>query len=106
MVLLNKLDLASFFGAVAGGDTLPVRKPDGRHLSHVIEQLGPANGAVMVGDNANDVAVAHAVGIPAIVVSYGYPRMPLADLGADFIINSFSDLPATLQTIDALTAAR
>ena len=93
--LLGLLDLAPLFAAVAGGDTLPVRKPDGRHLAWVVDALG-GGPAAMVGDNANDVKAARAVGIPVVAVSYGYPRMPVAELGADLVIDRFADLPAAL----------
>ncbi len=43
--LLDSLGLARLFTVVAGGDTLDVKKPDGRHLSYVIERLG--NGEVL-----------------------------------------------------------
>jgi phosphoglycolate phosphatase len=92
---LRELGLTALFPAVAGGDTLPVRKPDGRHLAWVLERLGEGP-AAMVGDNANDVKAARAVGIPVVAVSFGYPRMPVADLGADIVIDRFADLPAAL----------
>lgn len=96
--LLGMLDLADLFGAVAGGDTLPVKKPDGRHLSWVVERLGGGR-AAMVGDNANDVKAARAVGIPVVAMSYGYPRMPVASLGADLVLDHFADLPAALRAL-------
>ena len=44
------------FGAIVGGDTLPVRKPDPAHLVAVLDRLGAGPGdAVMVGDSRNDV---------------------------------------------------
>ncbi|MGQ9368603.1 phosphoglycolate phosphatase [Azospirillum sp. ST 5-10] len=93
--LLAPLGLEPLFGAVAGGDTLAVRKPDGRHLGWVIERLG-GGPAAMVGDNANDVKAARAAGVPVVAVSYGYPRMPVPDLGADLVIDRFADLPDAL----------
>jgi len=103
--VLDQLDLARFFRAVAGGDTLPVRKPDGGHVSWVVERLGAAPGtAVMVGDNHNDVAAARGAGIPVIACSYGYPHVPVAEMGADAIIDHFSDLPAVLDTIKLRSA--
>ncbi len=53
----------------------------------------------MVGDNANDVRAARAAGVPVVAVSYGYPRMPVADLGADIVIDRFADLPAALERL-------
>ncbi|MGF7173291.1 phosphoglycolate phosphatase [Azospirillum doebereinerae] len=102
--LLNALGLAPLFGAVAGGDTLPVKKPDGRHVTWVLEQLGadPASPrAAMVGDNGNDVKAARGAGIPVVAMSYGYPRMPVADLGADLVLDRFADLPAGLERLAA-----
>lgn len=96
-VVLEQVGLATRFSAVAGGDTLAFRKPDGRHLAWVAERLGAApDASVMVGDNANDVGAARAAGMPVIAVSYGYPRMPVAELGADLVIDRFADLPGAL----------
>jgi phosphoglycolate phosphatase len=93
MDILEVLGLTRFFGAVTGGDSLPVRKPDPRHLLGTLEQLGAsADAAVMVGDSANDVAVARAAGVPSVIVSYGYTKVPAADLGGDVLIDAFADL--------------
>ncbi len=100
--LLSGLGLLAAFDAIAGGDTLPVRKPDPGHLGWVVERLGgDRTGSVMVGDNANDVAAARGYGIPVVAVAYGYPRMPLVALGADRIIERMADLPAALAALAA-----
>jgi len=96
--ILEIFGIAKYFDAVVGGDTLTgVRKPDPRHLGAVLDALGttPAR-AVMVGDNANDVNTAKALGVPAIAVSFGYPRGPVAALRADAVIDRFDDLFAAL----------
>ena len=83
--------------AIVAGDTLPQRKPDPTPLLTVLARLGVApDDAAMVGDSANDVRTARAAGVPAVAVAYGYPRMPLEQLGADLIIDRFDDLPAAL----------
>lgn len=100
--LLDCLGLASLFTALAGGDTLDVKKPDGRHLAWVIERLGDGSApprAAMIGDNGNDVKAARAAGVPVVVMSYGYPRMPVAALGADLVLDHFTDLPAALERL-------
>lgn len=96
--ILGALDLAPFFAAVAGGDTVPgVRKPDPRHLMHVLDQLGAAPGdAVMVGDSHNDVNVAKAAGVATVAVTFGYAHGPVEDLGADLLIDHFDDLVPAL----------
>ncbi|WP_207476392.1 HAD-IA family hydrolase [Arenibaculum pallidiluteum] len=99
-LVLEQLGLASLIDAFAGGDTLPWRKPDGRHPAHVAELLGvPPAQAAMVGDGLNDVKAARGAGMPVVAVSYGYPRMPVADLGADLVIDGFADLPAALEAL-------
>jgi phosphoglycolate phosphatase len=69
--ILDALDLARFFGAVVGGDTLPVRKPHPAPLLHAAAQLGAApDETVMVGDNHHDVEAARRAGMPVIVVGW------------------------------------
>jgi phosphoglycolate phosphatase len=93
MEILELLGLTGFFGAVTGGDSLPVRKPDPGHLLGTLDLLGAAaDHAVMIGDSANDVAVARAAGVPALVVRYGYTRTPVEELGADAIIDRFDEI--------------
>jgi len=53
----------------------------------------------MVGDAANDIGAARALGIPAVAVSYGYTRIPVHELGADMVIAEFSQLDAALERL-------
>ncbi len=104
--LLADLGLDRFFGGVVlGGDSLAMRKPDGRHVLGVIERLGGTRGqAVMVGDSATDVNAARDAGVPVIAVSFGYSDTPAAELGADAMIDDFADLPAALAALPPATA--
>lgn len=99
VMLLEQLGLLSFFGAVVGGDSLAVRKPDPGHITGTLAALNhPAGaGAVMVGDSMNDVASARGAGIPVVAVSFGYTTTPPDQLGADRLIDDFAALPAALQ---------
>jgi len=99
--ILQDLDMDEFFGAVLGGDSIDgARKPDPRLLQGVLDMLGVGSGqAVMVGDAANDIGAARALGIPAIAVSYGYTRIPVHELGADMVIAEFSQLDAALDRL-------
>ena len=95
--LLEELALDEHFGAVVGGDALPVRKPDPAHLKATLDQLNRGGApAVMVGDSRNDVAAARGAGLPVVLVSFGYTSIPVRDLGADIVIDHFRDLPAAL----------
>ncbi len=99
---LRALGIDEMFGIVIGGDTLPQRKPSPEPLLAAIAGLDatPAS-AVMVGDNIYDVGAARGAGVPVVAVSYGYPRMPIAQLGADRIIDRFDELPQALAELAA-----
>ena len=98
MDILKALDLADFFHTVLGGDSLDgVRKPDPRHLLAVTDGLGVAAGrTVMVGDTDADAGAAHAAGVPFVAVSFGYAKVPVAELDARAVIDSYSELPEAL----------
>ena len=98
--LLDKLDLTKHFGAIHGAGRYAYVKPDPRVLNHLLDELGAKRDrAVMIGDSATDVATARAAGIPVIVLSYGYTPIPAAELGADAVIDRFSDLPSILNKL-------
>jgi phosphoglycolate phosphatase len=100
--LLEVLDLARHFGAVIGGDALPVKKPAPGHLDAVLARLGARAGrAVLVGDSETDVLAARASDVPVVLVSFGYTRVPVAQLGADRVIDHFAELPAVLSELTA-----
>lgn len=95
--ILVALGLAPYFQAVVGGDRVEWRKPDPRHVAATLAELGARpEQAVMIGDSPNDVAAGRAAGLPVVAVSFGYTRVPPAELKADRLIDHFADLPATL----------
>ncbi len=98
--LLEALGLSHFFGSIIGADTLPVRKPDPAHLQTVLDELGASRDrAVMIGDSATDLMAARAVGMPCVLVSFGYTETPAIELGADRVIDRFDQLPETLASL-------
>lgn len=95
-ILLKELGLFSSFDIVLGGDSLPYRKPDPRHLTDAIDKL-PGNGpAIMVGDSSPDILAAQNAGIPVIAAEYGYHDMPLSELKPDATIKSLGKLEELL----------
>ncbi|MBL4616048.1 MAG: HAD-IA family hydrolase, partial [Magnetovibrio sp.] len=101
MQILGKLGLGDYFDIVIGGDTLPgIKKPDPRHLQAALEQMGakPSESA-MVGDNANDVNASHAAKLPVVLLSHGYTKTPVAQLGGEAVIDHFCDLESTLSSL-------
>jgi len=95
--LLEKLGIDGHFSVITGGDSFPYKKPDPRHILETAQQLAGRGGAVMIGDASPDILGAKAAGIPVIAVDFGYADTPLAELGPDYTISGFADLPALLK---------
>lgn len=99
--LIETLGWQRFFPVNIGGDSLPFRKPDGRHILTVVERLGGnPHETVMVGDSAVDVGAARDAGLPVVAVSFGFSSVPADELGADALIDHYDQL------MDALTAVQ
>jgi phosphoglycolate phosphatase len=98
--LLAALGLDRFFEAIVGGDAVAAKKPDAGHVRAVLERLGarPAR-SVMVGDSEHDLRAARGLGVPCVLVSFGYTPVPARRLGADRVIDRFADLPAALASL-------
>lgn len=98
--VLAAFGLAGFFEAVAGGDTFAVRKPSPGHLLGLLQQMDvDPEHAVMIGDSPNDVQVALNAAVPVIAVSYGYRRVPAESMGADILIERFTQVPDALRRL-------
>ncbi|MGE4280670.1 MAG: HAD-IA family hydrolase [Magnetospirillum sp.] len=98
-LVLRDLGIAPLFAAAIGGDTLPWRKPDGRHILSTLEQAGGAAKAVMIGDSHNDIQAAKHIGMASVAVSFGYCHDGVETLGADRVIDHFDQLPTTLKDL-------
>lgn len=97
--LLDALGVAAFFSGVGAGDSFPYRKPDPRHLLSTIEAAGGVpSRAVMIGDHRNDVAGAHAAGLPCIFAAWGYGAPGMED-GADAVAQHFADVPRLADSV-------
>ena len=90
--ILEGLGVLRRFGAVVGGDSLPVRKPDPGPLLHVAGRFGVAPArALMVGDTRTDLDAARAAGMRSCAARYGFAYQE--DLSvADFGIDAFAEL--------------
>jgi phosphoglycolate phosphatase len=97
--ILEVMGLAPALTAVAGGDRYGVHKPDPRHLTRLVEELGTVPGrAIMIGDGPQDLAAASGAGMRAIASLYGYgrERMTAAELDRLPLLRTFGDLPDAL----------
>ncbi|RMB08902.1 phosphoglycolate phosphatase [Eilatimonas milleporae] len=91
--LLSALKIDHHFGAVLGGDSLSVRKPDPRHLIETADRLSGSTGAaLMVGDSSSDIDAAKAAGWPSIAVTFGYSARPVQELGASHQVDSLREI--------------
>ncbi|MGP1282042.1 MAG: HAD-IA family hydrolase [Parasphingopyxis sp.] len=88
------------FAAIIGGDTLPggQRKPDRAPIDEMIRRTGGTR-AAFVGDSIYDVDAAKGAGIPAVAVSFGFLHQPVDELGADAVIDHYSELVPTLDRL-------
>ncbi|KPF72486.1 phosphoglycolate phosphatase [alpha proteobacterium AAP81b] len=81
------------FAAVTGFDAVPRPKPDPGHLRACVAAAGgDMADTVFVGDSITDTATARAAGVPVIAVSFGFSDRPVAELGADLIIDDYAEL--------------
>ena len=91
--ILDDYGWTSHFAAVIGGDTTPERKPDPTPMSAALNAMNVSPGeAVMVGDSAPDVGAARAVGAACILVSFGYSRVPIGELGGDAVVDDLCEV--------------
>jgi phosphoglycolate phosphatase len=55
--------------------------------------------SIYVGDSETDVATAQNAGVPVVLVTFGYSLVPASEMGADRLIEHFSELPAALDDL-------
>ena len=104
--ILEELGVAPMLGAVIGGDSLPVKKPDPAPVLAALEQLNcPPESGLMIGDSGVDANAARAAGIAIILVTFGYTRTPAVELGADATVDSFDEIPKVLEKFEKFTSA-
>ena len=58
---------------------------------------GGSGRAVFVGDSIFDIQAGQAAGLPTIACSFGFLMQPVAELGADAVIDGYEDLLPTLE---------
>jgi phosphoglycolate phosphatase len=96
--LLDALGLADRFALVLGGDDVPEPKPSPAPLLQMVRRLGGTR-AAFVGDSSFDIDAARAAGLPNVAVSFGFANAPVAELGADAVIDHYDTLVETLRRL-------
>lgn len=97
-MLIDALGWENRFDALVGGDTLPVRKPDPAPLREAIARAGGGR-AAFVGDSIVDADTARAASLPFVAVSFGFLDRPVGELGADAVVDDYSELIGALETL-------
>lgn len=97
-LLVEALGWRDRFAAIVGADTTPARKPDPLPLREAIALAGGGR-AVFVGDSVTDADTARAAGLPFVAVSFGFSDRPVGELGADAVIDSYSELVGVLERL-------
>ncbi|WP_129790774.1 phosphoglycolate phosphatase [Sphingosinicella sp. CPCC 101087] len=97
-LLLDALGWSGRFDAVVGADTLAVRKPDPAPLREAVDRAGGGR-AVFVGDSIVDADSARAARLKFVAVSFGFSDRPVGQLGADAIIDHYSELAGVLERL-------
>lgn len=96
--LLEQIGVSHYFSSICGSDTVPNKKP---HPDHIFSAINRAGGiteeSIMIGDSLADIEAARAAGIPVIVMRYGYTATPSDELGADLVLDEFSQIPKALR---------
>ena len=91
--VLDHLNLSRFFGAVVGGDSLPVRQPDPAPLQATLAALGAnPHKTLYVGDSEVDAETAQRAGLPFLLFTEGYRKTPVEDLPHRAAFRDFADL--------------
>ncbi len=104
--VLKAMGLNGFFDVVSCGDAVPHKKPDGRHVRLVVDELGASiETAAMVGDSENDIRAAIDAGVRSVCVTFGYAHVPPDEIGADALIDHFDDLAGALVDISRAAAS-
>jgi phosphoglycolate phosphatase len=98
--LLKVLGISGLFTRVFGGDTLPWRKPDPRVIEAILEEFGAkAPSTLFVGDSEVDAACAQAAGVPFAFMTYGYHRVPVAEIPRTATLDTFGELVPLLSSM-------
>ena len=91
LALIEALGWNGRFDSIVAGDTLPVKKPDPAPLFEAIARAGGGR-AAFVGDSIVDADTAKAAALPFVAVSFGFSDRPVEQLGAEAIIDDYSEL--------------
>ena len=92
--LLRRLGVLDLFGAMVGGDTLAVRKPDpAPYIAAVTRAGGTVARSMLVGDTETDRTTGLAAGVPVALVTFGPEGQGVARLNPEALLRRYDELP-------------
>lgn len=89
--VLDGLNISSFFGAVIGGDSLAVNKPDPAMLFKVLDIL-EVKDCFYIGDSEVDANTAENARQPFFFYTEGYSKIPFVEMVAEAKFSHFDEL--------------
>ncbi len=96
--VLAHFDLTELFGAIYGGDSLPVRKPDPAPLRAALGDLGEGP-ALFVGDSEVDAETGERAGVATLIYTPGYRKAPLESLPHAGAFDQWDGLPGLVARV-------
>ena len=89
------IGIAQYFDVIVGGAPGRRLKPDPELAHMALERLGAGqSSAIFVGDSEIDAETAKSIGIPFVLVTFGYPHGEITEIVADARIDRFDELVA------------
>lgn len=104
---LDRLGIAGYFQFTVTGDEVENGKPAADPIFAVASGLGVevANG-LYVGDGENDIIAAHAAGMRAVGVAFGFHPEDCLAAGPDHFVSSYDELVDLVESLRVEAAAR
>jgi HAD superfamily hydrolase (TIGR01509 family) len=97
---LERLGLTDYFACTVTGDEVPNGKPAPDPIFAVAEGLGvPIENGLYVGDGENDIRAAHAAGMRAVGVAFGFHPNECKAEGPEYFVDSYAELVRVVATL-------
>jgi 2-phosphoglycolate phosphatase len=97
---LDRLGLTGFFAFTVSGDEVANGKPSPDPIHAVAEGLGVAvENGLYVGDGENDIRAAHAAGMRAVGVAFGFHPAECRAEGPEYFVSSHAELAELVATL-------
>lgn len=100
---VRKWKLDEYFDVISAVTDEIRPKPAPDLVLHALEMTAcTPETVVMIGDLPADVTCAHAAGVRCVGITHGFgSREALESAGADYVVDSLSDIPAIIEQIEA-----